>query len=153
MIGGSHGGWIGAHLTMRYPETFALMILMNPVTDLILDINVSDIPDWSMFESGHPFDFHSPSLSLTLKDLEALFPINPAVYFKVHDKFPKTKIILGYKDKRAPMPNGLRWHEFITGKGLDSKTFILPDTGHSLAGYEQEKATFVMLLNFLNEIN
>ena len=169
VVGGSHGGWIGAHLTFQFPETFTLIILLNPVTDLLLNFHVSDIPDWSLFENNLAFDFEKPSLTLTLEKIKKMTAVNPASlpvqFFNVQQqsdgetakndilensgKFPKTKIILGQKDARVPIPNGLRWHEFLLSKGLHSKAYILPDTGHALLGFEQEKATFIMVLGFI----
>lgn len=45
--GGSHGGFITAHLTARWPDYFAAAVLRNPVTDLcFMAAGGSDIPDW-----------------------------------------------------------------------------------------------------------
>lgn len=46
LSGGSHGGFIGAHLSARYPEEFDAVVLRNPVIDLAGEFNSSDIPDW-----------------------------------------------------------------------------------------------------------
>lgn len=34
VMGGSHGGYLGAYLSAKYPETFIGAILENPVIDL-----------------------------------------------------------------------------------------------------------------------
>lgn len=45
--GGSHGGFITAHLTSRYPELFTAACMRNPVVDLVgTAAGGSDIPDW-----------------------------------------------------------------------------------------------------------
>jgi acylaminoacyl-peptidase len=45
--GGSHGGFITAHLTSRYPEVFLAACMRNPVVDLVGTASGgSDIPDW-----------------------------------------------------------------------------------------------------------
>lgn len=46
--GGSHGGFITAHLTSRYPDLFVAACMRNPVVDLVgTAAGGSDIPDWS----------------------------------------------------------------------------------------------------------
>ena len=44
--GGSHGGWIGSHLTSKYPEEFDACVMRNPVVDLPSMLSATDIPDW-----------------------------------------------------------------------------------------------------------
>lgn len=45
-LGGSHSGFIGAHLGARYPEEFDAIDIRNPVIDLPSMFATSDIPDW-----------------------------------------------------------------------------------------------------------
>lgn len=45
-IGHSHSGFIGAHLSVRWPEEFDAINLGNPVIDLPSNFASSDIPDW-----------------------------------------------------------------------------------------------------------
>ena len=44
--GGSHGGFIGTHLSGQYPDEFDAVLLRNPVTDLPSMLFATDIPDW-----------------------------------------------------------------------------------------------------------
>ncbi|PLW36807.1 hypothetical protein PCANC_13936 [Puccinia coronata f. sp. avenae] len=54
--GGSHGGFITAHLTSRYPEVFLAACMRNPVVDLVGTASGgSDIPDWSYAEANLKF--------------------------------------------------------------------------------------------------
>ena len=46
LMGGSHGGFISAHLTSRYPDEYDACVMRNPVVDLPSMIYASDIPDW-----------------------------------------------------------------------------------------------------------
>ena len=39
VMGGSHGGYLAAHLSAKYPESFIGAILRNPVIDLPSKIN------------------------------------------------------------------------------------------------------------------
>ena len=45
-LGGSHSGFIGAHLSARWPKMFDGYVLSNPVIDLPSCFATSDIPDW-----------------------------------------------------------------------------------------------------------
>lgn len=45
-LGGSHSGFMGAHLSVRYPEEFDAIDLRNPVIDLPSMFATSDIPEW-----------------------------------------------------------------------------------------------------------
>ena len=46
IVGGSHGGFLGAHLIAQAPDRFKCAALRNPVTDLASMVGVTDIPDW-----------------------------------------------------------------------------------------------------------
>ncbi len=45
LMGGSHGGWIGCHLTSKFPDEFDAYVARNPVTSLVGQGWSSDIPD------------------------------------------------------------------------------------------------------------
>ena len=44
--GGSHGGFLTAHLIGKYPSTFRAAQLRNPVIDIATMVATTDIPDW-----------------------------------------------------------------------------------------------------------
>ena len=46
IMGGSHGGFVAAHLSSRFPDSFDAVVLQNPVIDLPSNLATSDIPDW-----------------------------------------------------------------------------------------------------------
>lgn len=45
-LGHSHSGFIGAHLSVRFPGDFDGISLCNPVIDLVSNFATSDIPAW-----------------------------------------------------------------------------------------------------------
>ena len=50
VIGGSHGGLLTGHLLGQYPDRFKCGVLRNPVLDIALMSQISDIPDWCFIE-------------------------------------------------------------------------------------------------------
>ncbi len=50
IIGGSHGGFLTGHLLGQHPDRFRAGVLRNPVLDLALMTQISDIPDWVFIE-------------------------------------------------------------------------------------------------------
>lgn len=62
VIGGSHGGFLTGHLLGQHPERFKAGILRNPVLDLALMTQISDIPDWCFIEGYGSKVFTPPPL-------------------------------------------------------------------------------------------
>ena len=57
IFGGSHRGFLGAHLVGQHADLFKAAILRNPVTNLVSMASTTDIPDWCCVEAfGKPAD-------------------------------------------------------------------------------------------------
>lgn len=52
VFGGSHGGFLAAHLIGQHPSRFRAACCRNPVTDLASMVGLTDIPDWCFVETG-----------------------------------------------------------------------------------------------------
>jgi len=56
IVGGSHGGFLSAHMIGQFPDLYKVACMRNPVFELISMFYTSDIPDWILTEIGlyHP---------------------------------------------------------------------------------------------------
>lgn len=126
--GGSHGGFLSCHLSCQDEFKFSSAIIRNPVTDLSSIYTISDIPDW-VFAEGLGFTHHSFDYVPKTDDLAQLFNCSPMS--NVQNAHVPTLMLLGDKDLRVPMSQGLRWYQILKAKGVDAKCKVYSDK-HSL---------------------
>ena len=50
VVGGSHGGFLSAHLIGQHPDLFKVACMRNPVTDIPGMLSSTDILDWCYVE-------------------------------------------------------------------------------------------------------
>lgn len=126
--GGSHGGFIGLHLTCQDEFKFISAIIRNPVVDLSSMHMTTDIPDWCYTEGlAHTsYDF---SWSPDQDDRTKLFNCSPiSKYMKCN---VPTLMLLGDKDKRVNMYQGERWVDLLNARGVETLCKVYSDK-HSL---------------------
>ena len=49
--GGSYGGYLATRLPQLYPGRYRCSVILNPVTDLLFNKTITDIPEWNQAES------------------------------------------------------------------------------------------------------
>ena len=122
MSGGSHGGFLTAHLTSRFPHLFCAAIMRNPVIDMGAMWYATDIPDWCLAESGalDPFD---------VSRMLAASPSKHAGSMTV-----PTIIGIGLNDLRVPISQGRSWYYLVKARNPSVPIRLLeyPATGHSM---------------------
>ncbi|KAF9352142.1 hypothetical protein BGX26_009998 [Mortierella sp. AD094] len=157
LTGGSHGGFIVAHLLAD--PSYKAAVLRNPVTDIPAMTNVTDINDWCYAVNGLPYDMESPPTS-TLKDAEVFRKMRASSPMEHVEKVvAPTLMMLGSGDRRVPPSQGISWwqaRQNKINKDQKQKTAVnriqmFDGTGHALDSVEAESNSTYCLANFLVE--
>ena len=131
VIGGSHGGFLAAHLVGQHPDAFKTAILRNPVCDLTAMIHLTDIPDWCFVESGLGMAKAVPKPAL--EDVARLAEVSPSRY--LGNVRAPLLFHLGAKDRRVPPDDGKRYAEALRARmddGPEVRMVLFPEDNHAL---------------------
>ena len=160
-VGGSHGGFIGAHLVARRPDAFQCAVLRNPVCNIASMVGVTDIPDWCFVEAGLPYDFTAVQTP-TPEQLGTMWRASPLQH--VAAVTAPILVCIGAKDRRVPPSNGLEWFRSLrfhqaqaTGASSPtpspnlntSRLLWYPHDSHPLSSVECETHMWPEVLSFL----
>jgi acylaminoacyl-peptidase len=143
VVGGSHGGFLGAHLIARSPKLFKACALRNPVTNLGAMVGSSDIPDWIACECASSGTPPGPEV---LKKLFAMSPI--AGIDKVE---APVLLALGLKDRRVPPSQGLEYYHALQARGKAARLLTYPEDDHALDTPRTSADHWVEIAAFLEE--
>ncbi|KAK4699149.1 acylaminoacyl-peptidase, partial [Phenoliferia sp. Uapishka_3] len=147
-VGGSHGGFIGTHLSGQYPEEFDAFLLRNPVTDLGSMIFATDIPDWTYEESDLEYSLTKPPATLSPKTYEKLHALSPMTH--VEKVTAPTMLLVGEGDRRVPPDQSRNYYHALKKNGTPVEMYTFPGNGHALdSTVETEVVGFALGLRFL----
>ncbi|KAA0166124.1 hypothetical protein FNF27_07540 [Cafeteria roenbergensis] len=129
--GGSHGGFLGAHLTARRGSV-AAACLRNPVIDVAAMASATDIPEWCLAEgAGATMDpsqrWYSPEVAAAMHACSPLYALRKGG--------APTLVGIGSKDLRVPPFNGYLLHNTLRGQGVPSRLLVYPDDSHPMASF------------------
>ncbi|KAF8638353.1 hypothetical protein AX17_002255 [Amanita inopinata Kibby_2008] len=142
IMGGSHGGFIGAHLVGRHPDTFAAAVLRNPVIS-VGEVGTSDIPDWYYAEFGfgdqYPVSLDSSPPKFITQDTQGEVRtqhkhtggagMKPEIYAKLYASSPiryaqavtaPVLLLVGRDDQRVAPMQGVGYYHALRAAGATS---------------------------------
>ncbi|KAF9618651.1 hypothetical protein IFM89_002346 [Coptis chinensis] len=123
------------------PDRFVAAAARNPVCNLALMVGTTDIPDWCYVETygskGRTYFTDAPSV----EDLHNFHKKSPISHIsKV--KTP-TIFLLGAKDLRVPVSNGLQYVRALKEKGVDVKVIVFPNDIHPIDRPQSDFESFI----------
>lgn len=156
LTGGSHGGFIVAHLLAD--PSYKACVMRNPVTDIPILSSTSDITEWGYAVNGVPFDMGSPPTA-TLSDPDVFKQLRGSSPMEHVEKVvAPTLMLLGSGDRRVPPSQGITWWQARQNKikkdqrkDAVNRIQIFDGTGHALDSVEAESNSTYSLGSFLVE--
>ena len=131
ICGGSHGGFLAAHLVGQYPSLFKVAAMRNPGTNIATSVTSTDIPDWCYVETFGcgVYDF-TKFRGPTGAELVTMWSASPIAHIE-KIKAP-TLIALGLSDRRVPPSQGLEFFHVLRSRGVTTKLLTYQNSDHAL---------------------
>ena len=151
LLGGSHGGFLTAHLLGQHPSRFFAGALRNPVCSLPAMVSMTDIPDWCYVEAfGVAEGAKKAKASPSVGDLEKMYEKSPIRH--VAGVTAPTLFLLGALDKRVPKDDALQYVRALEAEGNAPapECIVFPEDCHPLNRPRTHYESWCTLVEFLH---
>jgi acylaminoacyl-peptidase len=147
VIGGSHGGFLSAHLIGQHPTLFGAAVLRNPVINLSTMVGTSDIRDWVFVEAcgSDAVD----AIVQSEQQVAQMFRASPIAH--VRNVRSPCLLVLGSRDRRVPNSQGFEFYYALRHlqPQLDVELFVYDDP-HAITQVAFEMDAFINAIQFFN---
>lgn len=156
-VGGSHGGFLGAHCSVVKGNLYKAVALRNPVCNIASMANVSDIPEWTYCETGVPAISAKTGLALSPDPdaFAAMWRASPVSRVVKNGTRPgRTILFVGAGDRRVPPEQSIEWQRLITGAheaGIVTLRWY-PESGHAIDEVAAGDDVWVHTLELFSEM-
>lgn len=125
IFGGSHSGFLAAHLSSLHPKLFKTCVMLNPVITMYANCIASDIFDYVYENLGIEYTECRPP---SKQEIELMFERSP----RPTADNPPTLIVVGANDLRVPSFNGVSWFGWLKALGVKTECLSFPTSNHNL---------------------
>ncbi|RDB17643.1 Acylamino-acid-releasing enzyme [Hypsizygus marmoreus] len=173
IMGGSHGGFLAAHLIGQFPDVFTAAVIRNPVISAG-ELSTTDIPDWYYAEFGLEYPVASSPSSVESpnpgKGTSAVSPpiMSPETFARIQRASPISHVnavraavllFVGSADLRVAPTQGIEYYHALKGRARnaqgderyhgDVEMLIFEGESHPLDGVEASRVGWEAARDFL----